>query len=520
MRSKTLFSDLTILKKDLTRFAPAWLSLCAYLLLWTSTIIGSGEKLGDYYEPIAPIFAPIFALLVFGYLCDPRECNMVHSLPLRRERLMAIHVCAACLMYLIPTGIFCIATRAYATQGALYRFLFLALEFLFLFSIGTLCMMFTGRKIGAALLYIFIQCLSVITGVILQNLYVPLLPGVYLSSDWMALSPMLLISSFASFLTESQLSGSELRFILVFFLVSLAILAVCMLLYRKRKLEHAGDLLAVSWLDPFFAVCSGVTGAAAMVFFGFDSSWLQLLLGTAIGYLSYWMLSKKSARVFTPKILLGYVCLIAVLLGSMYLTYLDPLGRVYYVPEPHQVARATLGQSEYDSEPFETDDPSVIADLTALHLQLAEHYTSEPNDDASAGYDPSTLHRSIHITYELGNGRTIRREYLCNDPALLERAAWYLSQPEALFGRKDPSFDSITVRYKEKVCYLDPRLLPELTGVLLTECQEGRMFQFNGSSTYWRLTFEQQNPEVYSYIYIPESAVDTLAWLEAHCITE
>ena len=51
MRSKTLSSEMTILKKDLTRFAPVWLGLCAYLTIWATTIIttvrSSAEKRCD-----------------------------------------------------------------------------------------------------------------------------------------------------------------------------------------------------------------------------------------------------------------------------------------------------------------------------------------------------------------------------------------------------------------------------------------------------------------------------------------
>lgn len=513
MRSKTLSSELTILRKDLTRFAPVWLGLCAYLLLWAWTIIPNGDQYGDYYEPVAPIFAPILALVVFGYLCDPAECNMVHSLPIRRERLFLIHTAAAFLMFLVPTSIFCAVTRNFATQGAMYRFLFMVLEFLLLFSIGVLCMMLTGRKIGAALLYLFIQCLSLIVGTIVETLYLPLLPGVYLDPLYFFVSPMVIVSSYADFMHDTQIPPDAWSFVAVITGLSLVILVISMLLYRKRKLEHAGDLLAVRWLDPFFAACSGVTGASAMVVFGFDSEVFQLLLGIAIGYLSYWMLSKKSARVFTPKILGGFVCLVAALLGSMYLVHLDPLDRVSYVPEPHQVETANLSQGHYDTDGFSTTDPELIAGLTALHTDIAAQYVPE----ALSKYNPSEGEK-IFICYELKNGRTIQREYSCNDAALLKRSAWYLSQPIAYFETENPVFTSVIVRYFGDDRYLDPRLLPELTGVLLTECREGRMFDFDYNDTGWNLNLVVQGSDWHTYLPIPETAVDTIAWLEANCI--
>ena len=516
MRSKTLSSDLTILKKDLTRFAPVWLSLCAWLVIWGISIKSEPQSYSgsNFYEPIAPIFAPILAIVVFGYLSDPRECHVVHSLPLRRERLFMVHTIAACLMFLVPTALFCAVTGESATQGAMYRFLFIALEFLFLFSIGVLCVMLTGRKIGAGLLYLFIQCLSFIVGVLVQNLYLPLLPGVYLAGDYFLMSPMLLVGGYADFIHSTPLSPGDWAFLAVFFLISAAILAVSLILYRRRKLEHAGDLLAVSWLDPFFAVCSGVTGASAMILFDYEMDPFVLLLGCVIGYFAYWMLSKKTARVFTPKLVVGLVCLIAALVGSIYLVHLDPLDRVYYVPEPSQVKTISLGQGYYEAEDFTSDDQAVIEDISKLHLELAEHHVSH-----SLELNDSIDRRRIFISYDLENGRSIHREYDCADEALLDQAAWYLSQPIAVFGAESPSFSTIEVHYRGDAVYLDPRLLTELSGIVLTECHEGRMFEFGYSDGLWRLTFVQRETNWHTYLTIPDSAVDTIAWLEAHCTT-
>ncbi len=511
MRSKTLSSEFTIFKKDLTRFSPVWLGLCAYLMIWATTIITSGQGHGDYYEPVAPILAPILAIVVFGYLCDPKECCMVHSLPIRRERLFLIHVASALLMFLVPTGIFCAVTRDFATQKAMYRFLFLSLEFLFLFSIGVLCMMLTGRKIGAALLYIFIQTFTIITGVIINSLYLPLLPGVYLG-EYMFNSPMVIIGSYADFMHNTDLLAMDWAFIGFFTFVSLVILWVSLALYRRRKLEHAGDLLSVQWLDPFFALCSGISGASLMVILEYDNGLLFLPLGAAIGYFSYWMLSKKTARVFTLKNIGGFVCMIMALVVSMYLTYLDPLDRVSYVPEPHQVAEVSLSQSSYDTDDFHTTDPAVIADLTSLHSDIAAQYT--PN--AMLKYDPSEGN-VIFIDYKLENGRTILREYYCKDQQLLDRAAWFLSQPIARFQVEDPVFTSISVRYSGEYMYLDPRLMSELADLILTECREGRMFSFDYADNGWTLNVMVEGQAWHTYLPIPDTAVDTIAWLEAHC---
>ena len=512
MRSKTLSSDFTILRKDLTRFAPVWLSLCAYLAIWASTIFTGGEKLGYYYEPTAPIFAPILALVVFGYLCDPTECVMVHSLPIRRERLFLIHTAASCIMFLIPTALFCFVTRNAAVQGAFYRFLFTGIEFLFLFSIGVLCMMLTGRKVGAALLFLFIQLFPTILGGFIECFCLPSLPGVYLGSDYYELSPMRIVSNYADFMHETTISTAAWGFTAVITAVSVGILALPMLLSRRRKLEHAGDLLAFGWLDPFFAACSFLTGVWLLGYYGYDSEWFLMFLGGVIGYFAYWMLSKKPARVFTVKRIAGLLCLFAALVGSLYLTWLDPLDRVYHVPEPENVAKVVLKEYAFSEESYMSEDPEIISEIGQLHLLLAEHYTAE---DLFHAYTDS---ETVHLTYHLKNGTTLEREYQCHDKALLQKAAWYLSQPEAVFGRDDPQFFDVDVTFRGENMYLDPLLVSELVEVILNECREGRMYQFQYSDNGWEIHFEQRNPEWNTYLYIPDCATDTLTWLREHCV--
>ena len=515
MQSKTLSSEFTILKKDVTRFAPVWLALCTYLTIWGVSMMPQkpgGLWGSNFYEPIAPIFAPILAVSVFGYLCDPRECNMVHSLPLRRERLFGIHVISASLMFLIPTALFCVLTRDWTIQRAGYRFLFTGAEFFLLFSIGVFCMMLTGRKVGAVLLYIFIQSIAILASLVIHQIYLPLLPGIYMGHELMNFSPMLLIGSNANFMNHTAFGREELTFLILLSLISLAILALSMYLYRRRRMERAGDLLVVGWLDPFFASCSGITGFSLMAMSGDDSKFLLLPLGCAIGYFAYWMLSKKTGRVFTPKILGGLVCLVAALLGTMYLTYLDPLDRVYHVPEANTVEKVTLGQGSYVSEAFSSSEPEVIADLGALHLDLAKHYVpSNVYNYELSGWE------TIHLTYYLKNGRILEREYKCADEALLRRAAWYLSQPEARFYRENPDFVTVDIRHHGSPMYLDPRLLPEFEEVLVTECREGRMFDFQHKISGWTINFQQRNPEWHTYMGVPVTAVDTIAWLEEHC---
>lgn len=508
MRSKTLSSEMTILKKDLTRFAPVWLGLCAYLTIWAITLLTKDYYNSMVYEPIAPIFAPILAIVLFSYLFDPKECFMVHSLPIRRERLFGIHILAGLVMFLVPTAVFCFVTRNVTAASAMYRFLFTAAEFLLLFSIFTLCTMLTGRKIGAAAIYLFLLVFPDMMDTLVEDVFLPLLPGVYFSSEYYILNPMMLVSSYADFYYETVLTTTDWLYLGGVLLASLALLGASLLLYRRRKLEHAGDLLSVRALEPVFAVCAFLFGAVFMTSFESGPS-PEIYFGAIIGYLAYWMLSKKTARVFTKRIILGLVALLVLFTGSCIVVESDPLGRVHYLPETTQVKTASFMDSPGSLERLETSDPEMIKVIQELHGDILETEIESDWD-----YDGS----QFHIVYELTNGQIIQRNYSCSDHDLLFRGAWLMSQPESVFGTANPKISNIVVRYDfDDGFTFDPALIDELSAVILEECRSGVMYNYNYDYSSWELSIYRADNAEPVDLWVPESAVKTIAWLEEHC---
>lgn len=508
MRSKTLSSEMTILKKDLTRFAPVWLGLCAYLAIWAINLLTTDYYNSLVYEPIAPIFAPILAMVLFSYLFDPKECFMVHSLPIRRERLFGIHILAGLAMFLVPTAIFCFVTRNVTYVSAMYRFLFTAAEFLLLFSIFTLCTMLTGRKIGAAALYLFILAMPTMLDSIVQDVYLPLLPGLHWNSEFYILNPMMLVSGYADFYHEAVLKSRDWLFLGGVLLASLTMLGISLILYRRRRLEHAGDLLSVRALEPVFAICAFLFGAAFMT--GIESGpSLMVYFGAVIGYLAYWMLSKKTARIFTKKIILGLVSLLVFFTATCIAVESDPLNRVHYLPEPEQIKTASLKPFPGSMERLETTDPEMIGAILKLHGDILNTAL-----DSEETFDDS----EFYIIYELTNGKIILRNYICSDGDLLNQGAFLLSQPEAVFGTANPKIRNIVVQNDfDDGVPLDPALIDELSAVILEECRSGAMFNFNYEFSPWGLTIYRADNASPVELWVPETAVKTIAWLKEHC---
>jgi ABC-2 type transport system permease protein len=464
------------------------------------------------YFPFAMFFAPVTALALFGYLSDHTECCAVHALPIRRERLFVIRLLAAFAMYAVPMAVYLFATRNAVQDDPLKCFGWSCLEFLFLFSMAVLCMFITGRKVGAAILYMFLQMLPVLTAMALVTMYQPQLPGVYLDLLAFTESPSIYVYELYLLSTEPippEYTGLFIRMILVVLAVSAVFYALSLLLYRRRKLEYAGDLLAVRWLHPVFAFCSAMVGGCVIesMFSASDEVFSTpfFLLGLAIGYGFYWMLAKKSARIFTPKLIAGFAAIAAVTLGSVGLTAMDPLGRVGYIPQADAVKTATFSTSVWDPDVYRTDDPEMIASIGALHLELLTEHLAAPyfNDY------PDT----IHITYELESGRTIRREYAVRSEELKDKSAWYLSQPVARLHTEEPVIDSVTVSCDGKSPYKQTFYAQELFELVLTECSQGRMYVFEWEDkSDWNLIINLSNGSSI-HIDVPKKAVDLIDWL-------
>lgn len=515
MRSKKFSSEFMIFKKDLTRFAPVWLGLVAWLLICANSYLGDGQIYSDTttYETIAPIFAPILAFLVFGYLCDARECHMVHSLPIRREWLFGIHVASASVMFLVPVALYCLVNSRHEPDIALYRFLITGTEFYFLFSIMVLCVMLTGRRVGAMLLYLMVQAVGLLLGGVVEALYLPELPGYSVALNSALFSPTTYVAEHASYIDLTL--GTvvfELPFLTRILGVSMFLLGISLILYRKRKLEHAGDLLALPWLAPFLATWAGLSGVLLMRMATFELKLWGYLLGAAIGYLAYWMLSKKTARVFTPKIISGLVCLLAAMVGSVLVVRMDPLDLVHHVPAPETVAMVKLTDSDSIYERYVSSDPEVIAEIGKLHVELADHYSTIAGTDVNPDYGAKIL-----ITYELTNGRSVQRYYVCTDRALIDRAEWFLSQPSSRFKEDAPHFDAARVLRFDEDLYFDGELTGTLIDLVLEECRAGNMYSMYENNSPWEIGLKYTHRDEVFYIDIPMSAEKLIEWLETNC---
>ena len=157
MKSKTSSFNTTIFKKNLTHYWPIWIVYLCYLLMVVPVSIGliyanaENNYIGNvqpaqkqYYVigsalagagSVVPVFiaAAAAALAVFSYLYNPRNANMIHSLPLDRRELYITNYVSGFLFLFIPevmafiAGVLvCLANQITCIQYVLYWFIDIA----------------------------------------------------------------------------------------------------------------------------------------------------------------------------------------------------------------------------------------------------------------------------------------------------------------------------------------------------------------------------------------------------------
>ena len=330
MKSKTSFFNAGLFRKDLTRFVPAWsIYLVGCLLVLVNTVSAQG---GKAYAVLATLdntvglmalvnlgYGLLTALLLFGDLFVPRLCYALHAMPLRRECRFFSHLAAGLCFSLVPNLIIALFLMPALTWNWAAVFVWLAAvttEYLFFFGVAVLCVFLTGNRFAAALVYGLLQFAEPLAMTFAETLYLPLLPGVRMPDLPMNLCPTarLLLSDGKSCFLRWRVpgvdcDGSLWPYLLILGGIALVLLAVSLLLYRRRKLECAGDFAALPILRPVFCVVFSLAAATVAQLFGALFFYRQSLnlftvAGFVVGFFGAQMLLQRQVKVFQRRTVL------------------------------------------------------------------------------------------------------------------------------------------------------------------------------------------------------------------------
>lgn len=503
MKSGTSFFNAPLFRKTVLRFWPLWFSYAFVLAL--ALPVRLAGRLGhavseldalrlaqyvplEFLDGIGKIAAPAIgcaaAMAVYSHLYFQRSASAYGMLPVRREGIfwsltlagllpvLAVNLLAALACLAAGAGQFEVLLPATAAMFAGTSLMVLAY-----FGIAAFCAQLTGSIIVLPVLFIAVNIAAAVFQGVLYSVLGEFVYGYTARDQGMDL---LLFSPLVGMLAHSQyqpvyeqLADGSVRaagYIYTGWAYSAGCAAVGALLlwpscvlYKRRRLETAGDVVAIGILRPVFrycaatacalllavlladlllpnAACMGVAGA--LIFAGF------MLLGGLIGWLAAEMLVQKSFRVFRMgRKWLGFGALWLLLTALLMCGELDVTGYERRVPQADEVVRVELS---YAGDSMTLSSRENVEAVLSLHESIIEgkeqYETAGGQANGELGYIPY----NIRFSYELEDGGRMQRRYYVSldaqDAGLLESVS---NTVEGILSRKLPSIEPAlsTVNY-------------------------------------------------------------------------
>lgn len=514
MKLKTSCFNTSVLKKDITRFAPLWglytvLMLLILLLYWSdystpAQFARNADELMIVMGAINCGYAGLAAFFLFGDLFKAKLCNALHAMPMRRDGWFLTHSAAGLLFCLVPNALGAVLAAAMLGKYAFLAYVWLGLmllQYICFFGIGVFSIMCAGNSLGATAIYGIINFLSVLVLWMVKCFYEPVLFGVTIEEMTLArLSPVIAFCSQnyvnityfyeAGTLIFNGFIGASWLYVLFAALAGLGLMVAALFMYRNRKLESAGDFIAFRPARPVFLVLYSLC-VAAMLYVVADAidnglGTFFLLVGLAIGWFTGLMLLHRRVNVFRMKTFAGFGVLVFAFYLSVSLFWLDPLGITRYVPKADQVQSVRVAPYTsdyyYSAHAAVVTDPAQIEKITQIHRDLVE--VREENPQYSV----------LRIRYTMKTGVEVERTYHLN--AASENGQWMkniYSSLDAVLGSGNLDQLKKAVRYASVYSYawemnpeeyygkghfeIEDKDLDGLLDAIAMDCEAGNMTQ-------------------------------------------
>ena len=473
MKSRTSCFNPAIAKNLLRRFWPLWLAYFLLLLLIPLSLFnrlrsyrigldmtpGLNFQLASYGEMmlfLSLIAGLLAAMAVFGFLYQNRSCGLMTSLPVTRTCLFFTCFCTGLLALLgtdlivmLLTALFCLA--GYLNVGTLLAsFGVLMLSTVFFYGFACFCAMLTGNLLVLPLVYFLLNFAAI---VIDQNTRFVLCKLLYGMSS--GISRLVFLSPLAYMVHKHNVVYVEwpervqvlgLGTVAVYAAIGVVFALLAWGLFQKRRMETAGDTVALRVLKPVFIYCMAFGAAIVLTNVLFDLLnitlngrpaaillLLMLLLGALIGYFAARMLVEKSFRVFRGH-WRGYLITAAVIVLLVAACEWDVFGYETRVPKLEEIESVSFG------DVHELSEPETIEAVLKMHQNLIEHKdwhetaANSRGEYVSSTEDGYQISRNLYLSYQLKNGKTVWRGYrVFGTNKEMESPASDLVQMEELF---------------------------------------------------------------------------------------
>lgn len=451
MKSKISFFNAGIFKSMLKRFWPLW---TAYFAVWfmclplpllvarlqgvkesAVTVVTAAMKTSVEASVVSGFLMGILAAMaVFGFLYNSRSCGMIASTPVRREAVFcsaylagALPVLAANLFIAVLNWLF---TLSSGIEGAcifkMNAILFAvnSMEFLIFFSISAFIAMLTANIVALPVLYLIFNFVFLGMEYVVRMLYGMFIFGYSDLPDCVLefMSPLIYlftrIGINVNISTESAAVLLTNWSALLGYIIAAVVFSVtALLLYRKRRMESAGDVIAVNSLRPVFKFC--VTACAALcfgllffviistLFTSLSMSMLVLsaglIIGAFIGYFASEMLLKKSFHVFKGS-WKGFVITAVLCIVFAFVCVTDLFDLSSQLPDIDDIEMIVCNREAGGYDVTERSDIEAILDVNKAIIDDRDKYEGlDDTDLENTGY--------VSIRYKLKDGHSVYRGY-------------------------------------------------------------------------------------------------------------
>ena len=448
MKSKISFFNSGIFKSMLKRFWPMW---TAYFVVWfmslpLPSLVSKLLKPDDFAVNMvisrihmsldmslisAALMAVLAAMAVFSFLYNSRSAGMIASAPVRREAVFCssflaglLPVVAANLLIAVLNALFTsssVVTVPYIIKANAILFAVGSMEYLVFFSLASLIAMLTANIVALPVLYIIFNFVFVGMEYIIKTLYGMFVFGFneHLNSSLEFTSPIIYFNDHIKLsATADKIVLSGWNTLIVYCLIGVVLFAVALLLYRKRRMETAGDVIAVKCLKPVFKYC--VTACASLcfgllfyviissLFSSLSASLLVLtvglLIGAFIGYFASEMLLKKSLHVFSGH-WKGYIIVAVLCVVFAFACVTDLLDLSAKLPDADDIQSVTCSADGFGYDLTERSDIEAMLKVNKAVIAERDEYMNIDNPySEDVGF--------IGISYYLKNGSVVSRDYL------------------------------------------------------------------------------------------------------------
>jgi len=537
MKSKTSYFNRTLFLNLLKR---SWPIFAGYLVVWlivlpvslANTLSYNTAIMADKFDLqalataagrqilsaglyggviMAGVFGILVAMAAFSYLYNARSVSMMCSLPIKREgTFLSVFTAGLSAVLLINVVVFLIALCVAAAYGVLalsagYLLQWLAMVCmlnLFFFGFSVLCASFTGNIFTLPLVYVVLNFTAYVVEYLVKTVMSLFIYGISMDNNFVFLplsSPAYLFMQ--TFVADSTVPAGETFEVVghyyngwtalcIYAAVGIVFAILAMAIIKHRRMEAAGDVVALKPLKPIFKYCLSVGCALVLGIIIFETAFsnstavygvrgmlfmlLFMLFGAFIGYFAAEMLMKKTLRVFAGRSWIGLgitsVLITALLLCGEY----DVFGIEGKLPDADEV-KGVMIMCSGESVLFE--EPENIKAAIELQRNIIKH--KDENEVFTGNMEAYANYVSFVYTYE--NEKTLSRDYTlykdANDDILTLNDL--MNVKEAVDYRKElevpVSVDTIADAYvsyfdKTEMTYRDVELTAAQAYELYTEC--------------------------------------------------